>query len=160
LVVGLSGEPAMPARNLYHDAVLRALMADGWTITDDPLKLEYGDRNPYVDLGAENATVGAEKSGRKIGRDPKRPRIVAPTGPGRSRWSVSGLSSRPVRDPTRVTQPDRQLYLAAPLRTHETLLTEKLGQLVVARLGVHLHIFDDQSERVHQWIESNDTGRS
>ena len=56
----------MPARNVYHDAVIRALVADGWTITDDPLKLEYGDRNLYVDLGAEYSTVGAEKSGRKI----------------------------------------------------------------------------------------------
>jgi hypothetical protein len=60
------GESAMPAKNVDHDAVIRALVADGWTITDDPLKLEYGDRNLYVDLGAESSAVGAEKSGRKI----------------------------------------------------------------------------------------------
>jgi hypothetical protein len=29
----------MPARNIYHDAVVQALTADGWTITDDPLRL-------------------------------------------------------------------------------------------------------------------------
>lgn len=146
----------MPAKNVYHDAVIRALVADGWIITDDPLKLEYGDRNLYVDLGAESSTVGAEKSGRKIAVEIQ---------------SFLGLS--PLRDLEEavgqyqvyqavlsVTQPDRQLYLAAPLRTHETLLTEKLGQLVVSRLGLRLLIFDDQSERVHQWIESTDTGRS
>lgn len=146
----------MPAKNVYHDAVIRALVADGWIITDDPLKREYGDRNLYVDLGAESSTVGAEKSGRKIAVEIQ---------------SFLGLS--PLRDLEEavgqyqvyqavlsVTQPDRQLYLAAPLRTHETLLTEKLGQLVVSRLGLRLLIFDDQSERVHQWIESTDTGRS
>jgi hypothetical protein len=58
------------------------------------------------------------------------------------------------------TQPGRALYLAAPRRIHETLLTEKLGQLIIPRLGLRLLIFDEKSERVHQWIESNDTGRS
>lgn len=131
-------------------------MADGWTITDDPLKPEYGDRNLYVDLGAECATLGAEKAGRKIAVEIQ-----------------SFLGFPPLRDLEEavgqyqvyqailsVTQPDRQLYLAAPLRTHETLLTEKFGQLIISRLGLRLLILDDQSERVHQWIESTDTGRS
>jgi hypothetical protein len=146
----------MSAKNIYHGAVIRALVADGWTITDDPLKLEYGDRNLYVDLGAESSTVGAEKSGRKIAVEIQ-----------------SFLGSSPLRDLEEavgqyqvyqtvlsVTQPDRQLYLAAPRRTHETLLTEKFGQLIIARLGLRLLIFDDQSERVHLWIESIDTDRS
>jgi hypothetical protein len=29
----------MSAKNIYHDAVVQALTADGWTITDDPLRL-------------------------------------------------------------------------------------------------------------------------
>jgi hypothetical protein len=43
----------MPAKKIYHDAVIQALIADGWIITGDLMKLEYGDRNLYVDLGAE-----------------------------------------------------------------------------------------------------------
>jgi len=31
----------MPALDLYHDTVKNALIKDGWTITDDPLR-------PYV----------------------------------------------------------------------------------------------------------------
>ena len=61
-----SDERDVPAKNVYHDAVIIALVADGWTITDDPLRLEYGDRNLYVDLGAERATLGAERTGRRI----------------------------------------------------------------------------------------------
>ncbi len=146
----------MPAKNVDHDAVIRALVADGWTITDDPLKLEYGDRNLYVDLGAETSAVGAEKLGRKIAVEIQ-----------------SFLSASPLRDLEEAvgqyqvydavlseTQPERQLYLAAPRRTYETVLTEKIGQLIIARLGLRLLIFDDQSGRVHRWIESIDTGRS
>ncbi len=43
----------MPALDLYHDAVKNALLIDGWTITDDPLRLSYGGEDVYVDLGAE-----------------------------------------------------------------------------------------------------------
>src|SRR5258708_23272389 len=52
----------MPAKNLYHDAAVDALEADGWTITDDPLTLAVGERNVYIDLGAERAS-GVERVG-------------------------------------------------------------------------------------------------
>jgi hypothetical protein len=56
----------VPARNIYHDIVVQALTADGWTITDDPLRLSYGGRDLFVDLGAERRTLAAEKAGQKI----------------------------------------------------------------------------------------------
>src|SRR5437016_3450439 len=56
----------MSARNIYHGAVVRALTADGWTITHDPLRLSFGGRDLFVDLGAERATVAAERDGRRI----------------------------------------------------------------------------------------------
>ena len=43
----------MPARDIYHDAVKNALLKDGWTITDDPLHLKWGQKDMYVDLGAQ-----------------------------------------------------------------------------------------------------------
>ena len=56
----------MPARDKYHLAVVKALIAEGWTITDDPLWLGYGSQEYYADLGAEQNTIGAEKEGQKI----------------------------------------------------------------------------------------------
>ena len=53
----------MPAKNVYHDTVIQALTADGWTITDDPLRLSYGGRDLFVDLGTERLTLAAEKAG-------------------------------------------------------------------------------------------------
>jgi len=55
----------MPAKDVYHDRVVNALIKDGWTITDDPLRLTFGGQNFYVDLGAEHP-IGAKKGGRKI----------------------------------------------------------------------------------------------
>jgi len=56
----------MPAKNVYHDAVVDALKADGWTITDDPLTLKVGDRVLRIDLGAEKLPIGAERNGERI----------------------------------------------------------------------------------------------
>ncbi|MFN8569082.1 MAG: element excision factor XisH family protein [Kouleothrix sp.] len=47
----------MPARDIYHNAVKAALIADGWTITHDPYRIEYGGKDAYVDLGAERASL-------------------------------------------------------------------------------------------------------
>jgi hypothetical protein len=56
----------MSARNVFHAAVREALVADGWTITDDPLTLRVGLRRLYVDLAADRDRLGAERDGRRI----------------------------------------------------------------------------------------------
>ncbi|HBL13566.1 MAG TPA: fatty-acid oxidation protein subunit alpha, partial [Cyanobacteria bacterium UBA11162] len=53
------------ARDLFHNIVKIALQKDGWLITHDPYPLRYGAADIYIDLAAE-ATIGAEKEGRKI----------------------------------------------------------------------------------------------
>jgi hypothetical protein len=55
----------MPARDAYHDVVKSALIADGWTITHDPLVLKWGTKDLFVDLGAERL-LAADKEGQKI----------------------------------------------------------------------------------------------
>jgi hypothetical protein len=72
----------MPARDIYHDVVKKALIKDGWTITHDPLRLQWGAKDIYVDLGAEQL-LAAEKTGWKIAVE-----IKSFTGPAEviSRW--------------------------------------------------------------------------
>ena len=55
----------MPAKDIYHQIVKDALIKDGWTITDDPLKLTIGSRSLYVDLGASKL-LAAQKEDQKI----------------------------------------------------------------------------------------------
>ncbi|MFM7437014.1 MAG: element excision factor XisH family protein, partial [Snowella sp.] len=43
----------MPAKDIFHKIVKQALEKHGWTITHDPLYLDFGGVEPYIDLGAE-----------------------------------------------------------------------------------------------------------
>lgn len=50
----------MPAKDIYHDTVKNALIKEGWTITDDPLFIQFGEVDMYADIGAERI-IAAEK---------------------------------------------------------------------------------------------------
>jgi hypothetical protein len=147
------GEQAMAAQDIYHDAVVHALIADGWTITDDPLKLDYGGRDLYVDLGAERTTLGAEKAGKKIAVEIK-----------------SFLGRSPVRDLQQAlgqygmyrailaeSEPDRLMYIAVPNHVQENLLSDRFGRFMVSEFRLRVLVFDDENERISQWIEPSNT---
>ena len=55
----------MPAKDIYHEKIKSALIKEDWTITHDPLRLTWGTKDMYVDLGAEQL-LAAEKTGRRI----------------------------------------------------------------------------------------------
>ncbi|MDJ0534241.1 MAG: XisH family protein [Xenococcaceae cyanobacterium MO_207.B15] len=55
----------MPAKDIFHDIVTIALQKDGWLITDDPLRLKWGLRELFVDLGAKKL-IAAQKGETKI----------------------------------------------------------------------------------------------
>ena len=144
------------SQNIYHDAVVRALIAEGWMITHDPLTLSYGGKDLFVDLGAERVTLAAEKPGQRIAVEIQ-----------------SFLSPSPVRDLQEAvgqyeiykailaeTEPERLLFLAAPLRIYENLLSERFGQLIISRLQLRLLIFDETQQKSLQWINESVTASS
>jgi hypothetical protein len=137
------------AKNIYHDLVIDALVADGWTITHDPLTLSYGGKDLFVDLGAERQALAAEKNGKKVAVEIQ-----------------SFLNQSPVRDLQEAvgqyevyravlneTEPERPLYLAIPRRVADGLLSERFGQLIVNRLQLRLLVFDETPARALQWID-------
>jgi len=48
--------------------------------------------------------------------------------------------------------PERKVYLAVPRRTHEGILSERLGQLVLQTQRLSLLVFEEHEERISQWI--------
>lgn len=139
----------MPAKNIYHDAVVHALTAAGWTITHDRLTLSYGGKDLFADLGAERIALAAERGGQKIAVE-----IQSFLNPSPVRDLQEAVGQYDVyRAVLAETDPERRLYMAVPLRVHEGLLTERFGQFIVARLRLHLLVFDEQQQRVVQWIE-------
>ncbi len=57
----------MPQKDHIHDVVKRALVADGWDVTDDPYVISYGERFLFVDLGAVEASMRGPVGGQFIG---------------------------------------------------------------------------------------------
>ncbi|GAK61236.1 FdxN element excision controlling factor protein [Candidatus Vecturithrix granuli] len=55
----------MPAKDIFHHEVRRALEKDGWTITHDPVFIRSGGVPFLMDFGAEKM-IAAEKNGEQI----------------------------------------------------------------------------------------------
>ena len=55
----------MPAYNVFHDAVKRGLIKEGWTITADPYFVQFGGVDQYIDMAAEKI-IGAERGDQRI----------------------------------------------------------------------------------------------
>jgi len=138
----------MPARDTYHEAVVNSLIADGWTITHDPLHLTVGDLDLYVDLGAEQNTIAAEKEGLKIAVEIKSflSRSVA-----RNLEEALG-QYRLYLNMLKELQPDRILYLAIPWHAYERIFDAKVGQIILRHDNLKLIVFDAAQERIVKWI--------
>jgi XisH protein len=138
----------MPARDSYHDTVVRALQEDGWTITADPFWLAYGDRDLYVDLAAEEAALAAEKSGRKIAIE-----IKSFIGPSPMRELELALGQFVLyRGVLAIVDPERRLYMAVPDDIYASLFASQFGQLAIRESGLSLCTFEVATERIVQWI--------
>lgn len=137
----------MPAKDLYHDTVKTALIKDGWTITDDPLTLAIGERDLYVDLGAEKLLI-ADRGSQKIAVEVK-----------------SFIGSSPVKDLENALgqyilyediiaeeYPERILYLAVREEVYLTFFSEPIVQIPFKKRQVKVLIFDETQEVIIQWI--------
>ncbi len=137
----------MSAKNVYHDAVIRALEKDGWTITDDPLTVKAGFRKMKIDLGAERNLIGAIKGVEKIAIE-----------------VASFLSESPVTDLERVIgqyllylnllgiqRPDTTLFAGIPVEVADNFLREPIGEIALRNIGMRIVAFDPASERIVRW---------
>lgn len=134
------------AKDIFHEAVKRALQKEQWAITDDPLKFKFGNVNFQVDLGAERL-VAAERAGEKIAVEIKsflNPSAITDF------YSALGqfLSYRLALE---ATEPDRLLYMAVPLDTYQTFFQFEFTQTAVQRYQVLLIVYDPANEVIVQW---------
>jgi XisH protein len=136
----------MPARDLDHDHVRRALVNDGWTITHDPLRLRWGVRDLYVDLGAERL-LAAQKGAQKIAVE-----IKSFAGPSMVDDLEKAIGQFTVyHDVLETTEPDRILYLAVSETAYHNAFEDPLGQLLLAKRRAKLLIYSDDTEMISQW---------
>lgn len=119
----------------------------GWTITHDPYTLTFGQKDVFVDMGAERV-LAAEKDNEKIAVEIK---------------SFQGASD--IRDLEMALgqyvfyrslltrfEPERKLFLAVPDSIFVSILDEPIARPVIEDLGVALIAFDPQQEVIVKWM--------
>jgi hypothetical protein len=137
----------MAAKDIYHDAVKTALIKDGWTITDDPLKLSFGRKNIYVDLGAERL-IAAAKGEQKIAVE-----IKSFIGKSEIEDIENALGQYVLYlNILPEIEPQRKLYLAVTHETFESIFREPFGELIMNKLNLNMIIFDEEKEAIVKWI--------
>lgn len=137
----------MPARDVYHAPVRNALVKDGWTITHDPYTLTFGQRDVFVDLGAER-TIAAEREGQRIAVE-----IKCFLGPSDVRELEIALGQYVFYRLllTRV-EPERKLFIAVPEAVFAGILSDPIARPVLDDTRLSILVFDAAREVVVQWI--------
>jgi hypothetical protein len=136
----------MPTRDTFHNAVKNALQKEGWTITDDPFVIQFGDIDLYVDLGAERL-FAAEKGGEKIAVEVK-------SFLGKSNVYDFHLAVGQFVNYRMVLEdkdPERALYLAVPLETYKGFFRRFFGQTAIKYHQLKLIICEAESEAIIEW---------
>ena len=136
----------MPARDKFHDLVLRLLVADGWTITHDPYHISVGRKNLFVDIGAEKL-VAAEREGKRIA-------VEAKTFGGSSEIHdlEVALGQYMLYVPfMREEDPERRLYLAIAAEVFKNIFEEPIGRGILNEYKLRILVFDSEKEVIARW---------
>ena len=136
----------MSAKDIFHDAVRKGLEKEGWLITDDPLRIEVGDVEMYVDLGAEQL-LAAEKEAEKIAVEIKS--FIGKSSISEFHTAIGHFSN--YRIALEEKEAERQLYLAVPLGIYSSFFELRFIQTVIKRLQIYLIIYDPIEEVIVQW---------
>lgn len=136
----------MSAKDIFHDAVRKGLEKEGWLITDDPLRIEVGDVEMYVDLGAEQL-LAAEKDTEKIAVEIKS--FIGKSSISEFHTAIGQCLN--YRIALEEKEPERHLYLAIPLGIYSSFFELRFIQRVIEQLRINLMIYDPIEEVIVKW---------
>ena len=135
------------AKDKFHDAVKNGLIKEGWIITNDPLFLQFGGVDLFVDLGAEKL-IAAQKDNQKIAVEIKS--FLSYSVISDFHQAVGQMMN--YRLILQQEEPDRLLYLAVPLDIYETFFKLEFTQLAIANYQFKLIVYDTEQGGIVQWI--------
>ncbi len=138
----------MPRKDIYHDSVKVALEKDGWTVTHDPLYLEWDDAIYFPDLGAERV-IAAAKGTEKIAVEIKtfigqvfQDEFYKALGQFDNYFfALSEL------------EPERSLVMAIPLEAYEVFFQKIYVQKIIKKKNILLVVYNPLTESIVQWIK-------
>jgi hypothetical protein len=137
----------MAVRDRFHDAVKQALIRDGWTITDDPLQLQYGGVDIYVDLAAERL-IAAEKANQRIAVEVKS--FLSDSTTYEFHLAVGQFIN--YRIILEELQPERILYLAVPSEIYHSFFEGQFAQVIIRQTALKILVYESEEEVIERWI--------
>jgi len=136
----------MPAKDSFHDIVKNALVKEGWIITDDPLFLQYGGFDSYIDLGAEQI-VAFEKTGKKIAVEIKS--FIGKSFIYEFHQAIGQFIH--YRLVLKNKEPERILYLAIPDDSYQAYFTLPLTTELIETYQIKYVVSDIEQENIIKW---------
>jgi len=156
----------MPQKDKSHDMIKKALIKNGWEITDDPYVISYGERFLFVDLGANESELvtNSHKSikGRFIGAHREGNRIAVEIKEFQSKSVMFDLEQAIgqyvlYRLLLSKVDPKRKIYLAITDIVYDEIFSEPVGELVIHELPMRLIVIDSEKKEVKKWIIPQNT---
>lgn len=137
----------MPAKDRIHNQVKRALIADGWRITDENYTVWIDERNVVIDLFAERGVLAAERGDQRIAVEVKS--FLGPSPVNDLRDAVGQYIL--YRSVLRRADPGRTPYLAVDSAAAAGILSETIGEAILSDEGVRVIVVDIRQERILEW---------
>ena len=136
----------MPAKDIFHDAVRIGLEKEGWVITDDPLEIEIGGVEMYIDLGADQI-LAAEREENKIAVEIKS--FVGSSNISQFHTAVGQFFN--YRLALEQKESERVLYLAVPLGVYHAFFQLQFIKTVVEHYQLKIIVYDPIQEAIVEW---------
>ena len=139
--------PAEMAKDVFHQQVRTALEKDGWVITHDPFTIRISEAiKIQIDLAAENV-IAAQRESERVAIEIK------------SFISESDISSFHTAlgqylnyvQAVESYEPERVVYLAIPVETHEDFFQLPFIQESLNRYSVNVVVYDPDREEIVSW---------
>lgn len=137
----------MSAKDVFHESVKIGLVKDGWTITEDPLELEWEGVKVKIDIAADRL-ISADRGDEKIAIKIKS--FTSPSAISDFHTALGQCLNYQIM--LEVHEPERQLYLAIPLEAYETFFQTKFAQTAIDRYCLQLVVYNPVLEEIVQWI--------
>ncbi len=137
----------MPAKDNFHEAVVTGLQKQNWLITDDPLYIEFGGVDFYIDIGAERL-IAAEKDNEKIAIEIKsfiRTSAV-------SEFHVALGQFMNYRLALNMTEPKRKLYLAIPENIYDSFFQLPFAKLAIQTYQLYMLVYSPKQQEIIKWL--------
>lgn len=138
------------AKDKIHKIVVKALQNEGWTITQDPLYVEYdADENAFeIDLGAEKL-IAAERNNKRIAVEIKT--FAGSIGHqfhgtlGQFLDYKAALANSP-------NDKDRMLYIALPEEAYNKINSIQFFRNRIIQYGLKFISIDLENKIIIEWI--------